>query len=308
MIEVVGRLAGEEPPAESALLSVGAVVVVGHVLYAGGLRAAPRHQAARRRHRRADRAAVPRRREPTAARRRDATRDRSEGRAMTPSTPASAVRYDPYDVDDRRRSVPDVDPAPRRGPALPERRARLLRAEPVGRREAGAARLGHLPLRAGHGPRRSSRPAWRSRRGSCCSRTRRSTTRTGRCSRGSSRRGGCSTSSRWCAATASGARRAARAGRVRRHRRVRRRDPAAHDRASCSASPRTIQDEYRKTHRRRHHAPTAHRSRSTSRRSTPCSPSSATTSSGGRSNPCDDLMTELLQRRGRRARRHRGGR
>ncbi len=40
--------------------------------------------------------------------------------------------------------------------------------------------------------------------------------------------------------------------------------------------------------------PTARRSRSTSRRSTPCSPCSPTTSSGGRSNPSDDLMTELL--------------
>ena len=46
-----------------------------------------------------------------------------------------------------------MDPAPGRGAALPERRARLLRAEPVGRREAGAARLGDLPLRPRDGPR-----------------------------------------------------------------------------------------------------------------------------------------------------------
>ena len=43
----------------SSLLSVVAVVVVGHVAVPGGLRAPPRHEADGRRDRRADRAAVP---------------------------------------------------------------------------------------------------------------------------------------------------------------------------------------------------------------------------------------------------------
>ena len=65
-----GPTRGRRAACGPALLSVAAVVVVGHVLYLARVRAPPRHEAAGRRDRRADRAAVPRRREPAAPRRR----------------------------------------------------------------------------------------------------------------------------------------------------------------------------------------------------------------------------------------------
>ena len=96
-----------------------------------------------------------------------------------------------------------MEPAAGRAPALPERRARLLRAEPVGRRETRAARLAELSLRTRDGPGDRQGRCRDPTAGSCSSRIRRSTTRIEPCSRGCSRRAACSTSNRSCAATAS---------------------------------------------------------------------------------------------------------
>ncbi len=65
-----------------------------------------------------------------------------------------------------------MDPAPGRGAAVPQRRARLLGAEPLGRRAAGAARLGHLPLRTRNGARDRQGRRRDPTRASCSSRTR----------------------------------------------------------------------------------------------------------------------------------------
>ena len=118
----------------------------------GGVRATSRHEAAGRGDRRADGGAVRRSREPTPARQVSAAPTAIEDdRDHEPSK--SAVHYDPYDVDIDDDPYPTWTPAPGRGPAVPQRRARLLGAEPVGRRETRAARLGDVSLRTGDGSR-----------------------------------------------------------------------------------------------------------------------------------------------------------
>ena len=72
---------------------------------------------------------------------------------MTSLSASSAVHYDPYDVDIDDDPYPTLDAPAGRGAAVPERRARVLGDQPVGRRAAGAARLGDVPLRSGHGAR-----------------------------------------------------------------------------------------------------------------------------------------------------------
>ena len=208
-----------------------AVVVVGARPVPGGVRAPPRHEAEGRGDRRPDRAAVPRRREPAAARRLGWTctdRDRRTPMSTTRARIRGSLR--PLRRRHRRRSVSDVDPPAGRGPAVPERGARVLGDEPLGRRQAGAARLGDVPLRSRHrardreGRRRdpTGDPAVRGpadpRRppGAAVPRLHAAADAGPRTAGARLRR--------------QGARRAARAGRVRRHRRVRRRDPAAHHR------------------------------------------------------------------------------
>ena len=222
----------------------------------GRLRAPPRHEADGRGDRRARPSSCSRASRTsrcTAATEHAHDRDR-----RTPMTTSLRIRgpLRPLRRRHRRRSLPDVDPPPGRGAAVPERRARLLGAEPVGRREAGAARLGDLPLRSGHGARdREGRrrdptgdPALR---GSADPR----------------RPPGAAVAGLHAAAHArprtagarlrrQGARRAARAGRVRHHRRVRRRDPAAHHRVPVrhprGRPGRVPQGDRRRDHHRRH--------------------------------------------------------
>ena len=63
------------------------------------------------------------------------------------------VYYDPYDFDIDADPVPGVEAAARRGAAVLEREVRVLRAEPLGRRRRGHARLEDLHLGPGLGPR-----------------------------------------------------------------------------------------------------------------------------------------------------------
>ena len=81
----------------------------------------------------------------TVAHRRAPSRPPARGTIVTDSTDVS---YDPYDVDDQRRSVSGVPPAARRGAALLQRAVRLLRGQPLRRRRARAEGPRDVHLRA----------------------------------------------------------------------------------------------------------------------------------------------------------------
>ena len=156
----------------------------------------------------------------------------------------------------RRRPLPDVDPPPGRGAAVPERGARLLGAEPLGRREAGAARLGDLPLRSRDGARdregRRRDPAGDpALRGPADPRRPPGAAVPGLHAEADAR-----PRTAGARLLRQGARRARRPGRVRRHRRVRRRDPAAHHRLPVrhprGRPGRVPQEHRRRDHHRRH--------------------------------------------------------
>ena len=113
----------------------------------------------------------------------------SSGRQSDVSTTTeSALSYDPYDVEHQRRSVSRVPAAPRGGAAVPQRRLRLLRAQPVRGRRARSRRPRHLHLEPGRHPRADPGRHRDAARARSSSRTRRSTRCTAACCRASSRR------------------------------------------------------------------------------------------------------------------------
>ena len=95
---------------------------------------------------------------------------------MATTAPAPVLR--PLRLRDRRRPLPGLEAAARRGPALLQREVRLLRHQPVRRRGALPRSSGRPTARPRARCSRSSRRRWRCRLGCSSSRTRPTTTST----------------------------------------------------------------------------------------------------------------------------------
>ena len=206
-------------------------------------------------------------------------------------TNASGVYYDPYDVDDRHRSVSRLSSAAGGGAALLQRAVRLLRRQPGRRRGAGPHRQRDLQLRPRRRSSTSSARTSRCRPACSSSRTRRPHTAPESAVPQCSRRGGSRTWSRRSARSAPGAwtRSSARDGSTS--------SPTSARRCRCGPSACSRHPRIRPG------------GRSAIDRPGPCAPSPANRCRSRRSavaemyadyidwraeHPSDDLMTELL--------------